>query len=1450
MVLTNTISNNEVTSLEFDQCVFYKCIFLLGYLLKKMSATARTLSLTFGALLLRVLIFEPGIPEGQDVCEELIFIYGIFPHWIRAYSNPAHFSALRLVYLRNVPDCATVAYYCGRGSCFINVSFDFCSRKKSKIYKPLNISYRYMKKRVVRPKSSSIYNSVVNRKVALILGVVVLLISGLAGLFYYSGGAVAGKAFEQAVPNWAEGDLFIAQKLQNDNSCKEGEIVKELNYELLNNKVSGGSKLFCCPSETCGFTAFKSSSSLDYCLKIGTSVSSGSNSYSICVKQSDNVMGLLECSNSFFSYKDILCTGNKGLFSKCASSNKGKIDESSTTSSGFYCDGANWLKCDEKLVGTFKESAKTEKEFFCNGVKWVEKEKCNDKTKGTLVADLPDKDFFCDGKDWKIWEKCDAKAVLSKKDISVGSFLCDQSIKGSEGWKRCENKFCPLNVDLKAFNQKTVKNVFLSDLKIDFNYVTPDSVNFALDLFKEDYGIKSNLFYSSLSETEKKVYFKYKESVYVVQIKEKSDDSITGKVDVEVKSLKDANVPTALATINLALDAKNPLKFPPKTVGVDLEGDKTPEVYVTVTGFFEVKGGDNTQPLYSLGKPKLLVMVSPYVDVVSGNGKVLLANDNPQEFAFNGKHPMVLTGEGDNQVLYIDEKSNYVAKQYLGKDGKHYTSKDKTQFVNFMVLGQFGSFAIVQLSSAETGGGGLTQVYEDTLVANKELFFGMGTDKDGKSGTEPSLSVCANDAPAVKTAMSVCYTGEVNGATAEIKNSIGDGQVKALGSYVPYVLWYVAPVGELDKMAWAFSVFDISTDTNVKQESALAFSTNLVAGRRVALKVNVEGKDKYYLLSHPVAKYFDFAQLNITDISDKNRPMYKSEGDQSKVVFNLPLKKQVNVELVFGQPLEFKLTSSTQVKKDVDLAAELQSSVSTYGATTFVEDKNLFANALNKISVSSKDISLLTNKMRVEYGAEGLKNDVELLYRTPIELEGHALLYYHTFTSGGLNAFTKYADVYLFYDLSMKDVTTGKTKSYTHSFDDTTFILPLVKGRKMAFKLDDNYYLLKYSEAWSEKSVNGFSWDKLQLTSMDGVTTYAAKLTEKGVVFDVGQKEIFVDFDTKNSIVTFSGKTQVEFIKQSVDLGKEFATVLPQMTLPKVTNLEIIEETNTETIRNCDSESTKEFGSYVLVCVEGLGSPLKILVNQPWVRKLEEVADKEDKSKLPDYVLWFKGKSTSGKDVAVQKRFVFESQKSVSNIDWALLQKQLTEKKQPLFEVNTNLYELSGGKELSSFVLKKVPSGEVYPIQMESSIEGAQNGTIAIGENLVFFQQSLFQYDAKLNVKLLAQKLVTKEGFNVTSKNVADTVVIVSNIGQPSYKLEFTALNSEVQAGSFVFTKYSIEIFDPSVDVKSPFYKSFLPAGTSKTVLLPNGQSIIIEVPKVTKDAKGVSVVPPLVIKQ
>jgi hypothetical protein len=96
-----------------------------------MSATARTLSLTFGALSLQALIFEPGIPEGQDVCEELIFIYGIFPHRIRAYSNPAHFSALRLVYLRNVPDCATVAYYCGRDDGFLNVSNGFVKRGKS-----------------------------------------------------------------------------------------------------------------------------------------------------------------------------------------------------------------------------------------------------------------------------------------------------------------------------------------------------------------------------------------------------------------------------------------------------------------------------------------------------------------------------------------------------------------------------------------------------------------------------------------------------------------------------------------------------------------------------------------------------------------------------------------------------------------------------------------------------------------------------------------------------------------------------------------------------------------------------------------------------------------------------------------------------------------------------------------------------------------------------------------------------------------------------------------------------------------------------------------------------------------------------------------------------------------------------------------------------------------------
>lgn len=1318
---------------------------------------------------------------------------------------------------------------------------------------------------MVYHKGSSVHDSAVNSKFVVIIVVGVLLIAGLSGLFWYADGrTVSGKAFGDDgeaydTSGCAPGEWYYwlngVEPLSSSNF--KGPLIGCENLGSDGKTIDSGGKPneFWCPTKIVKkeVWVFKMSTNAkndtDYvecgqvpqdtmnpsCISGEWYIESVDNQVSGPHKGCTPTLGgYLFCPKSGSSllskktiqyYKSGVGTW-QNCMGKCGEKLMGQLD---TKSPSFHCDGSQWTKCDSKTKGTSKESATEGKEYFCAGEKWVETDKCSDKTKSTFIL-TSDKDYFCDGKTWVAWDKCNAKAVgLKQKDNSLGSFICDQSVGNSEKWKKCENNFCPLNKELSDLNNKLLIPTFISTLvnqdkkKSDVEEISPDIVGQAVDLGNYvGRPLASSLGVAVDGTIYQKVYFKFKKSVYVVQIKE--EESVLGKVVVDVKSLKDVNLLSALATVTLQLDQKNPLKFPPKTVGVDLEGDKTPEVYVTATGFFEVKG-DVTKG-YSLGKAKVLVLVSPYVDVVSGNGKVILASDNPQEFAFNGPHPIVLTGEGDNQVLYIDQKSNYVLKNVDKAKGQdHYTSKDKTQFVNFKVPSQSGLFAVLELSSAADGGGGLKQVYEDKLVAGKELFFGMGVkagDKDANQ--EPPLSICADDPPKEVQGMSICHGGK--------EDNIKAGGVKFLGTYVPYVLWYVAPVPGEQKIARAFSVFDLNKKKQdgtleVVSEPSLLFTTNLADGRRVALHVEVADEDKYYLLSHPEAQYFDFQQLNLTDISDVKRPMYKSEGDKSEVVFNLPLKKQVNVKLNFGEPtvgkssLTYELSSTTQKKTEVNLLTELQASVSTYGSTPFKDDGLL--KDLGTVAVSENDISLLKDTMRVKYGTNG---DLELSYRKPVVVQTNALLYYHTFTSGGLNAFTKYADVYLFYDL------TDSKKSYTHSFDDTTFILPIVKGRKMAFKLESTYYLLRYNKPWTAESVDGFDSNNLELTSMDGVTTYAAKPIAGGVQFDVDQKQIQLVFDTKDPKdrrVTFKGVKLTEFGKQSVDLGKEFAGVLPSMS----TKLEIKDATDvTETIRNCDSESTKEFGSYVLMCVDEAKGNIKVVANEPWVRTLQK-----DGPGKPDYVLWFKGKSASGKDVAVQKRFDLKA--SVKNIDWVALQKALALKNQPVFEVNKNLYELSGGKELSSFVLKKVPSGESYSVQMQSSIEGGQNGTIALGENLVFLQQSLVDDNTKLTVTKLDEKLVIKEGFNVSEINPATPVYFVSNIGQPVYKLEFTSLSAKPP-----FEKYSILIFDTAVDEKVPFYKSYIPAGVSKTVLLPNGQSVTLEVPKETK------VVPPLIIKQ
>ncbi len=668
------------------------------------------------------------------------------------------------------------------------------------------------------------------------------------------------------------------------------------------------------------------------------------------------------------------------------------------------------------------------------------------------------------------------------------------------------------------------------------------------------------------------------------------------------------------------------------------------------------------------------------------------------------------------------------------------------------------------------------------------------------------VGICKDD-PAIPSILTVCD------ATKEIFD-LQSGKSSVEGA-TPFLFRYVSPLPTESKKGKIFYRLDLSEE---QEQSATIFSNNLVKGKSLGLTV----EDNNYLLYHPVSPLLDLTQLNLTDVSAESSPTYLAEGDQEQVVFNLPLGAQINVKLVLTPVLHYVISAAANVVNIVDLQTKFQTSVSTYAPVTLTGK-----DSLGKVSIHSQDIKTLKDTMRVQFPSK-TGGDIELTYAVPQEVGSDFLFYYGKFTAGGKvgvqNVFTKYADIYLYKDLT--------ADTFVHSFDDDSFILPLLKNNKIAFGLEDKYYLLTYSEPWTGQSTTGFELEKMVLTSLDGVTLYPAVKSGKLLKFNLGKNRIDAVIDTIANTITFKGVTtaavsaevteaQKAAEGEATQQAKEAATVQfdPVKEYKFVLNPGQIVDVKGVKYEICDKDVfVSTITDKVNLCKDD--QLFKVSTGKKSLLKINEFVN--DGDLLLQYTTSIENGKTK-KTVTFWNAFNLQQDNEFS---WLQLTDNFKNKQFPALLWNNEWYELSGtSPALEDLELDSLNSTGNCKVKVYPGEQGEQSGMISCTSseledstpNLLKIKQNLVGSDILFSIMPTDEKLVTTTPFEVS-----DLVTFIPSLDKPDvYTLK---------VGGTAALVY-VQIRDK--DNSQVFYLH-LPKETTRIVLLPNGETIIIDVLEVS----------------
>ncbi|HLC91347.1 MAG TPA: LamG domain-containing protein, partial [Candidatus Nanoarchaeia archaeon] len=943
-----------------------------------------------------------------------------------------------------------------------------------------------------------------------------------------------------------------------------------------------------------------------------------------------------------------------------------------------------------------------------------------------------------------------------------------------EGW----NKYDPSQAELNALVDFDDDTSYLKIISKELDNRLVPRINSLSEVVKADLDLNQQAYFfkSPLVKKSPVGYFQFAGVSYIVEVVE--ENQFKGEVTIGIRNIV---LPTYLKTEKFAIDEDyNILNIKPKTIELNVDADAQPDLYLHLQGYWNIKK--------ELG---LLILLSPVMnfDLLS-SGETTLHNLDAQKFFYNGQQHTIIfieelidVGEpGADNIISVD------GKQYLnpGDDGSdisnpfiHYFDERKTTGVSINLKQSFGNEEIGTYLPLEITRypPELDQIYQDFFTQTKTTSI-QGT----------TFKICKLDIPDPYI-VDVCKSNEDISEQREFGLEADQPTVRETFNN----LLFHYPLPESDDVPKQVNVYHLH-DVDKPVLVPGIFAVNLINSRSFALKVDDEGTDEYYLLSHPQANYLDFELMEVTALLHPDLPPPIGKGDKEEVIFNLPVERfsetakdkfrQIRVERLFEEEQEddarYRITVETKTDNVIDLDKELETSVETYG---FVNVQGVGEFRLNPTDIatakSHMDISLDGSPIQLQFGVPQVIDEVLVHYNTVKTIDN----YFHS----------KQADIHTYYDLSSEK---------SHPLSDEDFNIPLMKGHEIALGVDGKYYLLGYNPSLLWTGTEFFDLTQMRLerigvpqgspteriiTNYDSLTSTAIYTLESGKKIKVKLDH----FDTSNKQVRFSVESPdiITEIVTSFDLRKEFMVELPQ---PSVGVSKVLEVSGKKFF-NCDNADTKLFQNSMLLC-QGSQRPVELKVNTP-------------NSGVFNGIATYRG-IFGGKKVTFQKTYDLSS--SVQ-LKWSELTGNFSKDQFPALKINGEYFDLDGGNTLGSLRLINISSGQSFPVLQYGFEEGAQQGMIAIGETVYGFKQSLQDFMVTLTIQKESFRMLTSAGFIVQG-----TEEFITSVGEDIYTIRAED-----------YGRFLVVLLE---DEQGLFYRGVMFKDAHQDVLLPNGDIIVVSV--------------------
>jgi len=714
------------------------------------------------------------------------------------------------------------------------------------------------------------------------------------------------------------------------------------------------------------------------------------------------------------------------------------------------------------------------------------------------------------------------------------------------------------------------------------------------------------------------------------------------------------------------------------------------------------------------------------------------------------------------------------------------------------------------------------QVTQHNLAGEYEVVFSKEKPVLLQDLNGVKLVPCLSDKPADPLTLQVCKDDQNQVPFVTLQRDVlteatlNDGKID-----VPVALLYSWDEMSKSKQASVFYLKQVDGSTTVKPTELQYedFVDNLVTGgKRVALKF----ANGLYLASHD-GKVLSLPKINLTSYTEGGKTNYGSGSQSEKTVDFLVSGGKITLSRqLISPPPPFTIsvmTTKELLANPLDLGNELSTSFSSEVPVMITNPVNYGILGQDTMS-TNKDVLGFKPLFKVKGDADGQTQKL-LSFQKPLVDgnvgQGYTLLYYYAAEqkNGGL---VKSARVYYYYNLS--DVPVDE-----HSFDDTFLDTFMGEGREIALGFGNGYYVLSYVGA-TPKQKSFFEFEKLVLTSLDGKTKFTPTVDGLQASFDIPEGKINVAVDTDVTKMIFSAQEAATLQKTaeaaSTQAAKEAATKLfdPVKDYKFVLNSgQIVDVKDVGKFEICDKDV------YVSVITDKVNlckdDGKTILKENEFVKK--------------DGLLMRYTKSIeNGK---IKKVVTFWNAFDLQNdnpFSWLQLTDNFKNKQFPALLWNKEWYELSGASPaLEDLELDSLNSTGTCKVKVYLGEQGMQGGKISCASSvtekgvtktfapqLLNIQQKLVDSDIQFSITPTDEKLVTSTPFNVSSAD--QTVKIMPSLDKPDI--------------------YTLQMWDGTVLVPvqikdkndhSVFYLQ-LPKGATRTVLLPNGETITINVLEVS----------------